>query len=100
MERQTIVIQYVGEQADHNVEYAAVVAFLNTLARGGVYVDDTVDPTAHHFSENDVAQITAMMANKAKAKGVTIKVENTTKPVLNREDGEKLIRTIKSLFDV
>ena len=100
MERQTIVIQYVGEQADNDIQSAAVVAFLNTLARGGVYVDTTVDPIAHHFTETDVAQVTAMIANKSKTKGVTIKVENTTKPVLNREDGEKLIRTIKSLFDV
>lgn len=100
MERQTIVIQYVGERAGHDVQSAGVMALLNTLSKNGVYIDATVDPTAHHFSENDVAGVCAMVANKAKAKGVTIKVENTMKPVLNKEDGEKLIRTIKSLFDV
>lgn len=99
MERQTIVIQYIGEKASDNIQSTAVLSFLNTLARNGVYVDATVDPIAHHFSETDVAQVTAMVASKSKAKGVTIKVENTRRPVLSREDGERLINTIKGLFE-
>jgi hypothetical protein len=99
MERQTIVIQYVGERASDTVQSTAVLSFLNTLAHNGVYVDATIDPIAHHFSETDVAQVTAMVANKSKAKGVTIKVENTKKPVLSREDGERLINALKGLFE-
>lgn len=100
MERQTIVIQYVGESpAMNEVLVKAAVSAITAIANNGFYVDTTVDPTVTHFTENDVAQVVAMMANKAKAKSVTIKVENS-KPALSREDGERLIRTIKGLFDV
>ena len=99
--QQTITIQYVGETPnDPQLLGIAATAALSVIAKHGYFVNTKVNPTVHNFTETDVAQMVAMIANKSKTKGVTIKVENTTKPVLNREDGEKLIRTIKSLFDV
>ena len=100
MERQTIVIQYVGEQADHNVESAAVVAFLNTLAKGGVYVDATIDPIAHHFTETDVAKVVAMIADKSKATGVTIKVENPMRKAgLSKKDRDKILSVFEEILN-
>lgn len=100
MERQTIVIQYVGENpAVSDVIVKAAVSAINTINDCGFYVDTTVNPIAHHFTETDIAQMTAMMANKTKSKGITIKVETPERPALSKEDREKFLDYMNAILN-
>lgn len=98
--QQTITIQYVGETPnDPQLLGAAAIAALNVLANNGYFVNTEVNPTVHNFTETDVAQIVAMMANKTKNKGATIKVETSQIPVLNKEDKEKFFGFMRAILN-
>ena len=98
--QQMITIQYVGEPVNNpQILGSAALAALTTIGRAGCYVNAEVNPTVHNFNETDVARVVAAVANKSKAEGITIKVENTKKPALSREDGERLINALKGLFE-
>lgn len=85
MEKQTIVIEYVGERPTPQEAYAAIAA----MQRAGTYIDTTIQPTACFISEKEKATAMAVLATKkvTKGEGVTIKVEQD--PILKGIDKDK-----------
>lgn len=53
MEKQVLVIQYVGEKPTPEEAAAAVVA----MQRAGTYIDTTVQPTMCHLTEKEQAKV-------------------------------------------
>lgn len=72
--KQVLVIGYVGEKPDFNQAAQAIVA----LAKSGVIVDTTVDPTVCILDEREQAQAMSVFATRKASEGhsVTIKVED------------------------
>ena len=101
MQRQTVVIEWVGEMPSKEHQVAATIEFLNSLARNGVYVDATVDPSISHFTEKDIAGISAVVAKNNKSRGITIKVEKPDAPkiVLTKDKEEKIREFLESMFN-
>lgn len=85
MEKQVIVIQYVGEKPTPEEAAAAIV----TMQRAGTYIDTTVEPTMCHLTEKEQA-MAALMFSERKRKsgdGIIIKVEQD--PIFNGIDKDK-----------
>ena len=96
MERQTIVIEYVGETPTRHTIVAAFEALIHT----GTVVDATVQPTITCLTEKEVAAATAVMAKKSASKGVTISIENPKKAIVFGEDKkEKLFNVLSEILN-
>lgn len=96
MEKQVLVIQYVGEKPTPEEAAAAIVA----MQRAGTYIDTTVQPTMCHLSEKEQAMAALMFANKKelKGEGVTVKVESG-EPFFKSKDKDRAERFIAALKD-
>jgi len=98
MEKQVLVIQYVGEKPTPEEAAAAIVA----MQRAGTYIDTTVEPTMCHLSEKEQA-MAALMFSERKRKsgdGITIKVEQD--PVFNdidKDKAKKFVQFLKEIID-
>lgn len=100
MEKQTIVITYVGERPSDEVQASAVLSFLKTINNSGTYVDATVNPTAHHFAEDDVAKVIAATSRKSGTRGISIKVEKPErKVVIDSDRKEKIMEFFSDLLN-
>lgn len=91
--KQVLVIGYVGEKPDFNQAAQAIVA----LAKSGVVIDTTVDPTVCALDEREQAQAMSVFAEKKASKGnsVTIKVED---PYIDKNKA-KLAKAVEILKD-
>ena len=95
MEKQVIVLTFVGEEPTPEQCGTAVVA----MHRAGVCMDTTIQPTVCVLSEREQAQAMSMFAMKkaSKGEGVTIKVEN---PALDKKKLAKIAAILKEALDV
>lgn len=96
MEKQVLVISYVGEKPEPEQAATAVVA----LQKAGVYIDTTVQPTMCHLSEQEQAQAMMVYASKksSKGSGITVQVKSAD-PTISASKAEKLAKVLKELFD-
>lgn len=95
MEKQTIIIQYVGEEPSNG----AIIAAFSALLNNGMVVDRNVEPTIHHLTEKEVMSAASVLASKTSGKGVTIKVETPrSKKVVFTDD--KKARILEALAEV
>lgn len=97
MEKQTIVIQYVGEQPSTE----AVKAAFTTLMRAGTYVDANVQPEVTHLTEHEVLSAATVLATKISGKkGVTVKISDPIIPDgLDRDKAVKFIDALKTIIN-
>ena len=98
MEKQVIVIQYVGEKPTPEEATAAIVA----MQRAGTYIDTTVEPTICHLTEKEQAQAMLMFSERKRKSGdsITIKVEQD--PVFNgidKKTAKKFAEFLKRISD-
>ena len=98
MEKQVIVIQYVGEKPTPEEAAAAIVA----MQRAGTYIDTTVEPTMCHLTEKEQGMAALMYSkNKQKAgESVTVKIEHD--PVFNgidKDKAKKFAQFLKEIID-
>lgn len=98
MEKQVLVIQYVGEKPTPEEAAAAIVA----MQRAGTYIDTTVQPTMCHLSEKEQGMAALMFSERKKNKGngITVKVEQD--PVFNgidKEKAKKFAQFLKEIID-
>lgn len=98
MEKQVIVIQYVGEKPTPEEAAAAIVA----MQHAGTYIDTTVEPTMCHLTEKEQG-MAALMFSERKRKsgdGITVKVEQD--PILSgidKDTAKKFARFLKGIID-
>ena len=98
MEKQVLVIQYVGEKPTPQEAVAAIVA----MQRAGTYIDTTVEPTICHLTEKEQG-MAALMFSERKRKsgdGITVKVEQD--PILSgidKDTAKKFARFLKGIID-
>ena len=97
MEKQTIVIEYVGEQPTPE----AVRAAFSTLLRAGTFVDANVQPNITHLTEHEVLSAAAVLATKTSGKkGITVKISDPLVPDgLDRDKAIKFIDALKSIIN-
>ena len=96
MEKQTIVIEYVGEKPTPEEATAAIVA----MQRAGTHIDATVEPTICHLTEKERA-MAALMFSERKRKsgdGITVKIESG-EPFFKSKDKDRADRFIAALKD-
>lgn len=98
MEKQVLVIQYVGEKPTPEEAAAAIVA----MQRAGTYIDTTIQPTVCHLSEKEQAMAAFMFGDEKRktGDGITIKVEQD--PVFNGIDknkAKKFAQFLKEIID-
>lgn len=100
MEKQVVVIDFVGERPSDEVMGSAIMSFLTTIKESGSYIDATVDPHGRHYSENEVAKVVASHFEKAKG-GIIVKVKSPERPkiVITKDKGEKLQEFIERLIN-
>lgn len=99
MEKQVLVISYVGEKPTPEEAAAAIVA----MQRAGTYIDTTVQPTMCHLSEKEVAQAILMFSERKqkRGEGITIQVENPDSiNGIDRTKMSQLIAVLKDTFNV
>ena len=96
MEKQVLVINYVGEPPTPEAAGAAIVA----MNRAGTYMDTTVQPTMTCLDEKEVGQAIYMFSNKkiAKKEGITINV--STPEYCKDIDSKKMAKVIAVLKEV
>jgi hypothetical protein len=96
MEKQVLVIQFVGEQPTPEQAAAAIVA----LQKAGTYIDTTVQPTMCHLSEKEQAEAMMVYASKkaSKGSGIIVKVQNP-EPIISATKAEKLARVLKEFLE-
>ena len=98
MEKQVLVIQYVGEKPTPEEAVATIVA----MQRAGTYIDTTVEPTICHLTEKEQG-MAALMFSERKRKsgdGITVKVEQD--PVFNgidKDKAKKFAEFLKCIID-
>jgi len=98
MEKQVLVIQYVGEKPTPEEAAAAIVA----MQRAGTYIDTTIQPTMCHLTEKEQA-MAALMFSERKRKsgdGITIKVEQD--PVfkgIDKDQAKAFAQFLKAVID-
>lgn len=96
MEKQTIIIQYVGEKPSNG----AIIAAFSVLLNNGMVVDSNVEPTIHHLTEKEVMSAASVLASKTSGKGVTVKVETPRKNVILTEAKKaKILETLAEVFN-
>ena len=100
MEKQVVVIDFVGERPSDEVIGSAIMSFLTTIKKSCSYIDATVAPHGRHYSEDEVAKVIASHFEKSKG-GITIKVENPERPklVITKDKEEKLREFIERLIN-
>lgn len=96
MEKQVLVIQFVGEQPTPEQAAAAIVA----LQKAGTYIDTTVQPTMCHLSEKEQAEAMMVYASKkaSKGSGIIVKVQNP-EPKISTAKAEKLAQILREFLD-
>lgn len=96
MEKQVIVISYVGEEPTPEQAKQAIVSML----KSGVYMDTTVEPTLCCLSEKEQAQAMMMFTSKkaSKGAGITVTVKNP-EPIISATKAEKLARVLRELIN-
>lgn len=96
MEKQVLVIQFVGEQPTPEQAAAAIVA----LQKAGTYIDTTVQPTMCHLSEKEQAEAMMVYASKkaSKGAGITVTVKNP-EPVISASKAQKLAEVLRSFLN-
>ena len=97
MEKQILVIQYVGEQPSAE----AVKAAFTALMRAGTYVDAAVQPDVTHLTAREVLSAATVLATKSTGKkGVTIKIGDPLVPDgIDRDKAVKFIDAIKTIIN-
>lgn len=98
MEKQVLVIQYVGKKPTAEEAAAAVVA----MQHAGTYIDTTVQPTICHLTEKEQAMAALMFSERKRksGEGITIKVEQD--PIfkdIDRETAKKFAKFLKGIID-
>lgn len=98
MEKQVLVIQYVGEKPTAEEAAKAIIA----MQHAGTYFDTTVEPTICHLTEKEQAQAMLVYSkNKQKAgESVTIKIEHD--PVfdgIDKDKAKKFAQFLKEIID-
>ena len=96
MEKQVLVISYVGEKPTPEQAANAIVA----LQKAGTYIDTTIQPTMCHLSEKEQAEAMMLYASKkaSKGAGITVTVKNP-EPTISATKAEKLAKVLKEIFD-
>jgi len=96
MERQVLVISYVGETPSPEQAANAIIA----LQKAGVYIDTTIQPTMCHLSEQEQAQAMMVYASKkgSKGAGITVTVKNP-EPTISAKKAEKLAQVLKQFLE-
>jgi len=95
MEKQVLVIQYVGNMPTQpQVEYA-----VEALQRAGCHIDATVQPTVISLNEKEQAQAMAMHAirKERRGEGITITVKNQ-EPIITEEKAKKLATALRQIL--
>jgi hypothetical protein len=98
MEKQVLVIQYVGEKPTAEEAAAAIVA----MQRAGTYIDTTVQPTMCHLTEKEQAMAVLMFRERKRksGEGITVKVEQD--PVfkgIDKDKAKKFAQFLKDIID-
>lgn len=98
MEKQVLVIQYVGEKPTAEEAAAAIVA----MQRAGTYIDTTVEPTMCHLTEKEQAMAALMFSERKRksGEGITVKVEQD--PVfkgIDKDKAKKFAQFLKDIID-
>ena len=97
MEKQVLVIQYVGEQPSAE----AVKAAFTALLRAGTYVDANVQPDVTHLTEKEVLSAATVLATKSTGKkGITVKIGDPLLPEgIDRDKAVKFIDALKTIIN-
>lgn len=98
MEKQVLVIQYVGEKPTAEEAAKAIIA----MQHAGTYFDTTVEPTICHLTEKEQAQAILMFSERKRksGEGITIKVEQD--PVfkgIDKDKAKKFAQFLKEIID-
>lgn len=96
MEKQVLVLQFVGEKPEPEQAAAAIVA----LQKAGVYIDTTVQPTMCLLNEKEQAMAMAMFAQRKshKGEGITVTVKNP-EPKISATKAQQLAQVLRDFFD-
>lgn len=96
MERQVLVISFVGEKPTPEAAGEAVVA----LQRFGTYIDTTVQPTMCILNEKEQAAAMMLYANKSaqRGEGITVKVNNPN-PIINATKAKKIVEILTQVLN-
>lgn len=98
MEKQVLVIQYVGEKPTAEEAATAIVA----MQHAGTYIDTTVEPTMCHLTEKEQG-MAALMFSERKRKsggGITVKVEqDSVFNGIDKNKAKKVAQLLKEIID-
>lgn len=96
MEKQVLVLQFVGEEPTPQQAANAVVA----LQKSGCYIDTTVQPEVCVLNEKEQAMAMSMFAQRKshKGEGITIKVENP-EPRITTQKAKELATLLRSFLN-
>ena len=96
MEKQVLVISFVGEKPTPEQAATAIIA----LQKAGTYIDTTVQPTMSILNEQEQAQAMMVYASKKSAKGagITVTVKNP-EPVITASKAQKLAEVLRSFLN-
>jgi hypothetical protein len=96
MEKQVLVLQFVGEEPTPQQAANAVVA----LQKSGCFIDTTVQPTMCLLNEKEQAMAMSMFAQRKshKGEGITIKVENP-EPRISADKAQRLAAVLRDFLE-
>lgn len=96
MEKQVLILQFIGEEPTPEQAASAVVA----IHKAGCYIDTTVQPTMCLLNEKEQAMAMSVFAQRKsqKGEGITIKVENP-EPRITPSKAEKLAKILRDFLE-